>query len=175
MIRGRQAILLAAMAALVLGASACDRRGKLRKAREEAEQAKAELEGTKIALEKARAENNQLSAEVANLADKLEQAELELTELRHAYTNLQSQVGTVISDRNAFMGREATAQAAIENLRRELAEKTEEIRQLNDWVKELQATINELQGQPQPEPEPPAPEPEPNAEPAPVVDDNTAE
>ena len=87
----------------------------------------------------------------------------------------ESQVGSAVGDRNVMIGREANAQAAIENLRRELAEKTEEISELHEWIKELQVTISELQGQPQPEPEPPAPLPEPNAEQAPVADDNTAE
>ena len=175
MIKGKKAIVLATLAILMLTLSACDRRGKLRRARQEAEQAKAEMESTKIALERIRAERNALSAEAADMADKWEQTRLELAALQQSHSNLQSQVGSAVGDRNVMIGREANAQAAIENLRRELAEKTEEISELHEWIKELQVTISELQGQPQPEPEPPAPLPEPNAEQAPVADDNTAE
>jgi chromosome segregation ATPase len=178
MMKGKQTIALLALSILLLSLGACDRRGSLRKAREEAEQTKAELESIKVVLERTRAERDELNAEVADLSERWERTRAELAGLRQAYQIMETRYADTVNAQNAAVNRSQDAQTTVEGLRNQLRQKNEEIRELQEWIKELQAALGELESQPAPEP--PAPEPaEPNEESSEdvneVADENSTE
>ena len=120
MMKGKQTIALLVLSILVLSLGACDRRGRLRKAREEAEQAKAELESIKVVLERTRAERDELNAEVADMSERWEQTRAELAGLRQAYQIMETRFTDLVNVQDTAANRSQDAQTSMEGLSSQL-------------------------------------------------------
>ncbi|MHC4458252.1 MAG: SAM-dependent methyltransferase [Planctomycetota bacterium] len=137
-------VLLACLLSLV----GCDRLAKERnKAVEEAMEAKAALEKVKADLEETQSERDQLKEYVDNISENWENVLSELNIVRQNEENLQVQISELAGERDAAIAEAKEAQVIIERLSEQLKNKSAEIIELQDWVAELQLTIQELQNQ----------------------------
>jgi len=118
----------------------CDHRAK---EREEATEAKAELERTRTVLQKTQSRRDQLEQDLADIADDWEKTKSELAVVKKAYDKLQARSDQLAKERDAAIVKTRDAQEMVQNLTNQLKQKEADIREFEQWVKELQATITE--------------------------------
>jgi ribosomal protein L11 methylase PrmA len=117
------------------------------KAVAEAERAKAKLAKVKAIMEEIRSERDELKKALYTVSGNWEKANSELVVFTQAHDTLRDQVKELTKERDSAIVQATDAKAQVESLAIQLIEKTEELREYEEWVKELQATINYLEGQ----------------------------
>ena len=132
--------LILLLCSLVL--AGCDNSVEERdKAVAEAEKAKTELAQVKAELEETQSERDELKENLATVSENWEKANSELTAVTQAHDDLLEQVNELTDERDSAIDQAKDAKATIEK------EKDGDIRELVEWAKELQATIEDLGGQ----------------------------
>jgi methylase of polypeptide subunit release factors len=132
--------LILLLCSLVL--AGCDNSVEERdKAVAEAEKAKTELAQVKAELEETQSERDELKENLATVSENWEKANSELTAVTQAHDDLLEQVNELTDERDSAIDQAKDAKATIEK------EKDGDIRELVEWVKELQATTEDLGGQ----------------------------
>jgi len=133
-------VLILLLCSLVL--AGCDNSVEERdKAVAEAEKAKTELAQVKAELEETQSERDELKENLATVSENWEKANSELTAVKQAHDDLLEQVNELTDERDSAIDQAKDAKATIEK------EKDGDIRELVEWAKELQATIEDLGGQ----------------------------
>jgi ribosomal protein L11 methylase PrmA len=117
------------------------------KAVAEAERTKAKLAKVKAIMEEIRSERDELKETLYTVSGNWEKANSELVVFTQAHDTLRDQVKELTKERDSAIVQATDAKAQVESLAIQLIEKTEELRAYEEWVKELQATINYLEGQ----------------------------
>jgi len=131
-------LLLICLLALV----GCDKAAKERdKAVAEVEKAKTELAQVKAELEETQSERDELKENLATVSENWEKANSELTAVTQAHDDLLEQVNELTDERDSAIDQAKDPKATIEK------NKDGDISELVEWVKKLQATIEDLRGQ----------------------------
>jgi len=118
----------------------CDRSDR---EREEATEAKAELEKIRTVLQKTQSRRDQLEQDLADIAEAWDKAKSELAVVKEAYRKLQARSDQLAKERDAAIVKARDAQEMVQNLSNQLKQKEADIREFEQWVKEFQATITE--------------------------------
>jgi len=124
----------------LLPIAGCDRSDTKR---EEAAEAKAELERTRTVLQKIQSRRDQLEQDLADISDDWEKTKSELAVVKEAYRKLRARSEQLAKERDAAIVKARDAQEMVQNLTNQLKQKEADIREFEQWVKELQATITE--------------------------------
>ena len=132
--------LILLLCSLVL--AGCDNSVEERdKAVAEAEKAKTELAQVKAELEETQSERDELKENLATVSENWEKANSELTAVTQAHDDLLEQVNELTDERDSAIDQAKDPKATIEK------NKDGDISELVEWVKKLQATIEDLRGQ----------------------------
>jgi len=118
----------------------CDRAAK---EREEATEAKAELERTRTVLQKIQSRRDQLEHDLADISDDWEKTRSELAVVKEAYRKLRARSDQLAKERDAAIVKARDNQEMVQNLTNQLRQKEADIHEFEQWVKELQTTITE--------------------------------
>jgi tRNA/tmRNA/rRNA uracil-C5-methylase (TrmA/RlmC/RlmD family) len=117
------------------------------KALAEAEKVKAELERLKAKLKETQSERDQLREAIAEVSEEFENTKLELTTAIQSQERWQTKFEEVAKQRDVAIAKVKETETTAERLWEQLKEETAAIREYQQWVKELQSTIADLEGQ----------------------------
>ena len=123
----------------------CDNKAEERdKAVVKAEKVKAELASAETALEKLRNERDELKGNLAIISENLEKANSELIAVNQT---LQEQVNRLTSERDSAVSQAEDARTEAGKLSEQLKEEVKGNLEYQEWVRELQVTIEGLEAQ----------------------------
>ena len=120
---------------------------KVGKAIAETGRAKAELARVEAALGKTQSERDALEETIAEISEKLENSNSELVASLQAQEQWQAKFDELTKQHDVAIVEISKKQTTVEKLEEQLKEKTAEISEYEQWVKELQATIEYLENQ----------------------------
>jgi chromosome segregation ATPase len=126
----------------------CDRhQDELDQARADAERAKAQVNSCRARLQQMQDDKARLIEKLADVTEQLQQADSKLATALPAQGRLQDQMGERTRQRDAAVQQVTAGKNTIQQLRQRLTAFEAEIREYEGWVKDLQATIAQLEAQ----------------------------
>ena len=120
---------------------------KADKAIAEAEQVKAELARVEDALGETQSERDSLEETIAEVSEKLENANSQLIASLQAQEQWQAKFDELAKQHDDAIAEITEIQTTVEKPEEQLKEKTADISEYEQWVKELQETIEYLENQ----------------------------
>ena len=113
----------------------------------EAKKAKAELARVEALLEEIQSERDELKENLAAVSENRGKANSELTAVTQAHGDLLDQINKLTNERDTAVAKAEDLEAMVKKLTERLQGKIKEVYEYEQWVKELQATIEDLEGQ----------------------------